>query len=692
MKRHMEHPRMSVTSVNDPSLAASQRKQKWHACDACHANKSRCTGGPQCMLCTRRGIPCTFKSSGEASDVPEVSNAEDAPPVASNQEITTNTSNQGLGNMAAGVAEFLRLCNIRTASAASTSAVSSVPEEQAPPVELTASCSMETLHRLVLASSTKPDQTLERTMAASPDFQEWVLKCSRAYFEHHHPRWPILHAPTFDEESDPLPLVAGVLIIGCWLEGDLDSQPWVLKTHQVLANHLFEKLISLRHDLRENAWPMDLFQAVLLTIIFGVLINVDDMSSKANLLCSLLVPIVRGTGMFNIEACAHQQRTHFPGTFLPFVTVTDQKWKRFVISLLIIDTYLSATHHQPPFLRMEEVEISLPMTFGLWNAHPIKLFFQRWHEEPKERGTCRITDATAHSPRHLRSCTFLLEDVYLGLCGSQERVWKYTLHHQMAPATSAHNLVDNVTGASERDATAAHLNAWAAELDMCAALCAEQGISSLFDRSLPLRAYLGGSNSSDMMRWKLSPLQIARTLRYECVLLYQLLTLRLFGDISLLDLGNSTPAADQAPALPEPSWRLQGWAMSPDGRRALLHAVSVLIMVGESMAEGLSYAQRASGGLIERVTIDTGIRIAEAWIANNANGCICGTGMDSTQYDANTPLSVLQNDPNLQSWIATGGAAMLNGLSICQCTLSEWLMQWRSSYTLLQRGYQSLQQ
>lgn len=68
---------------------------------------------------------------------------------------------------------------------------------------------------------------------------------SKLYFKHFHHRWPILHAPTFDEDSDPFVITASVSMIGAWLEGSKESKDLALTIHDRLMNHALQKLVRI---------------------------------------------------------------------------------------------------------------------------------------------------------------------------------------------------------------------------------------------------------------------------------------------------------------------------------------------------------------------------------------------------------------------------------------------------------------
>lgn len=66
---------------------------------------------------------------------------------------------------------------------------------------------------------------------------------SKLYFKHFHHRWPIIHAPNFNEETDPFVVTASVSMIGAWLEGSEESRDLALTIHDRLTIHLLQKMV-----------------------------------------------------------------------------------------------------------------------------------------------------------------------------------------------------------------------------------------------------------------------------------------------------------------------------------------------------------------------------------------------------------------------------------------------------------------
>lgn len=63
-----------------------------------------------------------------------------------------------------------------------------------------------------------------------------IKRLIQGYFADVHPYWPILHAPTFDTANASHILLASMVVLASWLEGELD--------HTNLAPLVFEAVTA----------------------------------------------------------------------------------------------------------------------------------------------------------------------------------------------------------------------------------------------------------------------------------------------------------------------------------------------------------------------------------------------------------------------------------------------------------------
>jgi hypothetical protein len=63
------------------------------------------------------------------------------------------------------------------------------------------------------------------------------------YFTRFHPRWPVVHAPTFEVETAPPVLLSCVAMIGTCILGRSDSKELAMNLHTHVFNYIFPRLV-----------------------------------------------------------------------------------------------------------------------------------------------------------------------------------------------------------------------------------------------------------------------------------------------------------------------------------------------------------------------------------------------------------------------------------------------------------------
>jgi hypothetical protein len=194
------------------------------ACDACHANKTRCDGGDHdkrntpCSLCVRRNITCTYTlakpSAGADSQL-------------ANQVLLGSLNLTGFS---------LPVCD--TVAGDGGNRMQS----------WVALAGMKTLRDAITPSAASPLPANLREVNIQTEVRTWFTSCCESYFAHLHHHWPVVHAPTFNEESDPLALSAVVIILGCWLqEVPDDAKELAVQVHGLLVKSHIQDIV--RHFL-----------------------------------------------------------------------------------------------------------------------------------------------------------------------------------------------------------------------------------------------------------------------------------------------------------------------------------------------------------------------------------------------------------------------------------------------------------
>lgn len=288
-RRHSDLLRRHLT-LHDGSAPSDTKRVR--ACDACHASKIRCDGGARCSLCTKRGIDCAFTRGP-------------APNLAANlQQGSTSSLHSGHGSRSPDPPG--------AAPEASASAGGSQPDtNQAVPISYMSSAApvsqgtqqqdasslpIEGL-QLVLEAVSKPSSSgtssrIQRPLP--PEVKKWSASCINAYLGRFHDRWPVLHAPTFEQEVDSVRLRSTTIIIGSWLQSETEDNSLIFDIHSILVKRLLDELVSIvlstarwyrsyRIEIftypcspqtettadAAGAWPLRTLQSSLLNIIFA---------------------------------------------------------------------------------------------------------------------------------------------------------------------------------------------------------------------------------------------------------------------------------------------------------------------------------------------------------------------------------------------------------------------------------------
>lgn len=237
--------------------------RKEPACDACHASKIKCDGGSRCSLCRKRDIECTYQRANLARRVIEA-----------NPDVVFDLSG---GNFSANPAPSTTILHNepeavrggpRSARAASLTSSGSASDSLSPPI-FTAPAHVSPLEASWNERTKAGTRVIAHAMGVlrdggesdalsnpSPSMKVWLDDCFRSYFGQFHETWPILHAPSCDEDPITLvPLAASIAIIGAWRQvTDPGAMQMIFAIHQILMQYLFAQLVRCS-VLRNSAAP-----------------------------------------------------------------------------------------------------------------------------------------------------------------------------------------------------------------------------------------------------------------------------------------------------------------------------------------------------------------------------------------------------------------------------------------------------
>ena len=385
-----------------------------------------------------------------------------------------------------------------------------------------------------------------------------------------------------------------------------------------------------------QAWPIELFQAVLLTLIFSLYRTDKSALSRAMLLRSVFITRLREIGAFNAELLADHLRTHFSGTYAPYTLSMRENFRRLLALTYQFDVYFALSHEKPPILHRQEVGADLPTSFALWNAYGLEIFAKRQLEEPPGRSGFQISEMT-NCPGSFTSSQLLVEDVLLGLCGLLQAIWVLTLS---LPSKKRGYLGDPV----QRVLLTETLDAWKYELDKISKLADTRNITSDAARYL-LVAYRGEDDSVA------ASLERITTLIQDGIVLYYYLKMYHYAG---LDASEVVGAAKQTEDTGAETWRTSKY-----GREALICGLQMLQRVDSIRASG------ASINPLTRHALTMGLNVTRALVSCQECECRTKEGQHATT--------------DLQQWTEIGGPICIDSMPVCLCKLKFWTQKFEKA-------------
>ncbi|ESU17143.1 hypothetical protein FGSG_10429 [Fusarium graminearum PH-1] len=566
LRRHLA--RHDMPTAPDP--------RRGRACDACHANKTKCDGGTKCTLCIKRGISCTYKHASKAG-----SSRSSRSPV----EDPKRTASRPVPD----VHEINTPSSITPPIALGTSQISPADEIKA------------AFKRISNDVRTGKIPVGEPTTVPAPD-HPWIEANSREYFGRLHEAWPVLHAPSYTiGMEDSFVIATSVAMISCWLRSPDEYGEVVMELHETIMNTLSQWI-----DKR--------------------------LIAKASLLR---------------------------------------------------DAYYALAHFQAPTLFREELDLTMPATFSLWNAFGLDIFFQRLPFEPTDRSNFKITEICAN-PNTPAKSLLLLEDVHLALCGLSPAIW----NHAQIVRRSAE------AGRSTHNSTASlgwQLEAWKADVERIQHQCF-QTFHGAGMGDFPFKAYIGDFDDKPP-RAKAAAMVHVKCLASDCIMIYHLQSLQLYSDTRMI---NSVAKAHTSPILTdrEPTVRpwlqklhsqLSLWTKSPESRKAVLHALAVLLDC-EAALESNS-PQTQSIDPTAYLAISTSALVVWAWTLFSEGVCMCVPSLNHINIGVDPPDLQNTNTARLETWIQADGTAAVNNIPLCRCVINGWTARFNALLPLGKRRW-----
>ncbi|KAL6895083.1 hypothetical protein GGI43DRAFT_424531 [Trichoderma evansii] len=460
----------------------------------------------------------------------------------------------------------------------------------------------------------------------TPDeLKRWLQLCFKSYAAKFHYRWHIITAPTYDFSEKPLDNAASVIMIGSYF---LDYIRWkniVIDIHHCLVDSYFQLLTKplKQNKLPDNARRLETYQAILMNIVFGMYLGDEEAVTRANKLCGLLITVLQSSDFFCETFSREIQEDDFPGTYVPWVEMVQDEWKRLIINLFKVDTQLSIICQQRPRLLDDELDATLPSTFALRNCYRIDIFLRRNQRErdTQNRSHIKLLWMMRNSHMFLPG-SLLIEDTNIGLCSLFFEIFSQSRRRRIFSDIFNDELEETM-----RDGVLRRLSQWAKHLQAAANQLAADNIDhEIGTTDHFMEPYLGEEEETDQMSsW------------------------RLLTRIRLRD----------------ESAEIKKWASSSEGRHGIIHSLAVLqtvdVMVRNSrqldpiVYTAIAYSALIFAGLLNY--IDT--------------VCHCSEGEASIHLDA--AAWEFDEDHISRSWVEHGGRASAKGIALCKCSSKAWI-------------------
>lgn len=398
---------------------------------------------------------------------------------------------------------------------------------------------------------------------------------------------------------------------------------------------------------------------------------------RARRLLAVLIVALRDHGAFNPEIVRKHGETHFPGDFKPWVHSLRETYRlyarlshliedpglqltqsRLAYNILKVDVGISVFLNQAPLLGPEELELSIPSTWALNNAHGIDRFFERLPNEPQDREMYPMLALATDFHVTVKS-GFLFQDIQLGLLGLFGEIFRWVQMRRLRDA--------GVTANGCRDLElSAQLETWHTHLESICGLWRDP-ILNAEQIKYVMSAHLGRENPGEEGWETAVSARISRAF-FNVSMLHSLLRLYLLTDARTVlsfstdawDVGRTTmqPSPD-----PDISTRLQHWAASWKGRRAVIYSLHVL----KSYENAPFSTPGHTMDPIAHMAAATAALTLRCWVKNNSELCKCGI-VPGQPHEAFR----LELEAEKETWAEEGGIVVLEDMPLCQCALDVW--------------------
>ncbi|KAJ8128794.1 hypothetical protein O1611_g4837 [Lasiodiplodia mahajangana] len=233
------------------------------------------------------------------------------------------------------------------------------------------------------------------------------------YYTEIHPIWPILQPSTVTACRSPSLLIASIIMLASWLEGDLDH----LELFPLISDEILER------QLDPNP-PVPILQAMALCLLYSTCcLAAEDTALKVLRIHNILVTACRLTGVLASQRGILYMSSHI------YTEQEDQEERhRLAFAVLRLDAYLTALTDFPPLVRYQELTIPLSQTTCWANVATEEERHKLLEDEPALRKeiafSFRVNDLFGALRPNTFSSRWTEMDYHFVLCAIQSGAWE----------------------------------------------------------------------------------------------------------------------------------------------------------------------------------------------------------------------------------------------------------------------------
>lgn len=342
---------------------------------------------------------------------------------------------------------------------------------------------------------------------------------------------------------------------------------------------------------------------------------------------------------------------------------------------------------QSHILTIEELHFPPPSTFALYDCNGLDIWDERQRLEPISRNSLTIYSiATASTSIMLNSQQpVLIEDIDMKLANLSARIWQFVQHRRNLESDPTETKLESMSLEGQLMVCKAHIEAIVYQR-------VESGPAFGNEPTLPFRYYFGFEHSTTTN----SERQQETTARVESLLLstimnYHVVSLQLIADITLLSqhardqhLSDIEKQADlQTSARNHREALVKKWALTPDARRALCHAVDVFTAHQTIRASSRSEVDSTHSltPVSNNATVFAALVVWTycTYAPEGCLACVPGNPNDTVDLTKWSNMGLEANKDERNTWIDLGQLfrPKIDELQICVCNINFFMALYR---------------